>query len=202
MKLILIRHGYTKENFEKRYIGKTDVSICPEGRDQLVNYAEKGMYPKVDLLFSGPMKRCLETKEVLYPTMDVKIIPELTEMDFGEFECKNFADLRNNKDYQRFIDSNGEEAFPGGESKDDFIKRNQKGFLNLIKSIQSKDISKIETVGLICHGGNIMAILSNNFECGYYDYQCKPGQGYIVTLCPLDGFSITDIEPLFLAMEK
>ena len=36
MKWILIRHGMTRGNMEKRYVGcRTDESLCPEGIAQL-----------------------------------------------------------------------------------------------------------------------------------------------------------------------
>ena len=36
--LILIRHGATKSNEERRYLGKTDESLSKEGAQQLVEY--------------------------------------------------------------------------------------------------------------------------------------------------------------------
>lgn len=35
MKIIFIRHGKTKGNLEKRYIGKTDESLCEIGIKEL-----------------------------------------------------------------------------------------------------------------------------------------------------------------------
>ena len=35
MKIVLIRHGATKGNLEKRYIGRTDEDLCGEGIKKL-----------------------------------------------------------------------------------------------------------------------------------------------------------------------
>ena len=139
------------------------------------------------------MTRCQETGEILYPAIKPVIIDELTEMDFGDFECKTYQELNGNPEYQRYIDSGGTTPFPNGENKADFIKRSQRGFERIVDII-SKDNDNL-TWGIICHGGNIMAILSENYGGEYFDYACKPGQGYI---CSFDITSrkITDIKPL------
>ena len=36
MELYFIRHGKTKGNIEKRYIGSTDENLCKEGKEKLV----------------------------------------------------------------------------------------------------------------------------------------------------------------------
>lgn len=193
MNLIFIRHGYTKENYEGRYLGKTDVSLCKDGVDQLSRLSKEGIYPDIHGLFSGPMTRCQETGEILYPAIKPVIIDELTEMDFGDFECKTYQELNGNPDYQRYIDSGGETPFPNGESKADFIKRSQRGFERIVDII-SKDNDNL-TWGIICHGGNIMAILSENYGGEYFNYACKPGQGYVCNF-DINSKKITDIKPL------
>ena len=60
MKLILIRHGKTKGNREKRYIGKTDEPL--EKNTVIVK-----KYPKTDIVISSPMKRCIMTANLIYP---------------------------------------------------------------------------------------------------------------------------------------
>ncbi len=62
------------------------------------------------------------------------VIPEFMEMSFGAFEYKTYEEINADPDpahraaYQRYIDSNGETAFPGGESKAEFTKRVCDGF--------------------------------------------------------------------------
>ena len=64
MKWILIRHGQTQGNRERRYIGcRTDEPLCPEGIAQLQNRH----YPPVSRVFVSPMRRCVETANLLYP---------------------------------------------------------------------------------------------------------------------------------------
>lgn len=45
MKIVLIRHGATKGNLEKRYIGRTDEDLCGEGIKKLKEDTYAGIYP-------------------------------------------------------------------------------------------------------------------------------------------------------------
>lgn len=105
IRLTLIRHGATLSNKEGRYLGKTDEALSPEGIGMLKKAATGGNYPTADLLFSGPMKRCLETAQILYPGQTPIFVPEWTEMDFGAFEGHNYQELAGDPAYQRGIHS-------------------------------------------------------------------------------------------------
>ena len=90
LEIDLIRHGMTVGNKEQRYIGsRTDEPLCEEGRAAL----NQTLLPRRELLFVSPMKRCLETAELLFPGQETIVIPELTECDFGRFENKNYLEL-------------------------------------------------------------------------------------------------------------
>ena len=99
-RLFLIRHGMTEGNREKRYIGKTDEGLCDEGRRILERRKAAGEYPEADLVFVSPMRRCLETAEVLYPGQEPVVVEEFRECDFGLFEGKNYRELTGNVHYQ------------------------------------------------------------------------------------------------------
>ena len=115
IKLVLIRHGATEANKEHRYLGRTDESLSQEAKEELS--AEANCYPKIDLLFTSPMKRCVETAGILYPDKNLVVVDSFREMDFGDFEGKNYEELNGNPDYQAWIDSGGTIAFPNGESQ-------------------------------------------------------------------------------------
>ena len=68
MELVFIRHGKTKGNMQSRYIGTTDEGLCKEGINELRN--NKDIYPKADIVFTSPMKRCIQTAEVIYPGIE------------------------------------------------------------------------------------------------------------------------------------
>lgn len=170
MKWLLIRHGQTQGNLERRYIGsRTDELLCAQGRENLAGKA----YPAVRRVFASPMRRCIETARLIYPHIEPEIVEDFRECDFGAFENKSYEELSGYADYQAWIDSGGEMPFPGGESRADFAARCVAAFERL--NVQ-------EDAALVVHGGTIMAIMERFavLKGSYYDFQVKNGEGYVL----------------------
>ncbi|MCM1087326.1 MAG: histidine phosphatase family protein [Muribaculaceae bacterium] len=184
--LTFIRHGETQANKEQRYLGKTDEPLAESGRNILSAYREKHVYPPVKYLFTSPMIRCVETAHILYPQLQPMIIPEWTELDFGRFEYKNYEELKDDETYQKWVDSGGVLGFPEGESLSHFSRRCEKGFYRMcdaLREMLEKDADDAETsVGLIVHGGVIMALLSAHNGNDYFTYQVSNGKGYVCSM--------------------
>ena len=192
--LILIRHGKTAGNLLGRYIGsRTDEPLCDEGREGLAGK----QLPGVERLYVSPMKRCVETAEILWPGFDRKKMQKVTDLrecDFGDFENKNYKELSGNGDYQAWIDSNGTLPFPNGESMDAFKSRCLEAFARIVEEVSGAEQEWIASgktgifrAGIVVHGGTIMAILEQYGypKAAYFDYQVKNGCGYRLT--PVEG---------------
>lgn len=177
--ITFIRHGFTAANLESRYVGaRTDCGLSEEGKRLLLQNASAGLYPEVDTVFSGPMLRCRETAGLIYPEQTPALIPGLTEMDFGDFEGKNFSNLDGKPDFQAYIDSGGSMPFPGGEDRASFTKRTLKAwraFLDDFLRVSASDIS----AAVIVNSGSLMAIASETAEPvrDYFDWHVSPGEG-------------------------
>ena len=194
--LVLIRHGATKANMEHRYLGKLDETLSKEGEKELAAYKKSQYYPGIDCLFSSPMKRCVQTAEILFPELKPIEIEEWKEMDFGVFEGKNYLELQGDKRYQEWIDSNGTLPFPEGESREEFISRCDKGFRRMIEKLKPIKEERHKTVGIVVHGGTIMALLSKYGKGDYFDYQVPNGKGFV---CIMNHF---DTEPEIRELKK
>ena len=59
--LYLIRHGLTQGNLDGKYIGQTDLSLCPQGAQAIRALAAQDVYPEVEKVYSSPLARSLET---------------------------------------------------------------------------------------------------------------------------------------------
>ena len=105
MKVILIRHGATMGNQEKRYIGITDEALCDTGIEKLLKNVHKDIYPAADKIYVSPMKRCIQTAQIIYPGREAVVVDDLKECDFGRFEGKNYIELSGDAYYQKWIDS-------------------------------------------------------------------------------------------------
>ena len=172
MTFYFLRHGATKGNLEKRYVGATDESLTPESREAL----KALKLPPVVRVFASPMLRCVETVKILYPDAPLILIPDFRECGFGEFEYKNYEELKGNPAYQAWLDSGGFTAFPGGESRADFCRRVVRAFDGVAQ--------KAEHLGgdaaIVAHGGTLMAILEARGlpKQDFYAWQAPTGRGY------------------------
>ena len=185
--LAFIRHGETQANKERRYLGKTDESLSEEGMKILESYKIQKRYPDVEYLFTSPMKRCMETAEIIYPTLCPIIIPEWEEINFGQFEYRNYEELKGDAEYQKWLSSGGTLNFPGGESKKDFILRCKSGLIRMCSELSQtleRNAKKSVFVGMIVHGGTIMSLLSLYGGKDFFDYKVSNGRGYV---CELTG---------------
>ncbi len=193
VELYLIRHGKTYGNTLGRYIGTTDESLCTAGMEEL----KVIRYPRVETVYASPMKRCMETAEILWPEVTVQCVEKLRECDFGDFENKNYLELKDNPDYQAWVDSGGVLPFPGGESREAFQKRCRDGFLEVLLAIREKQYKK---VALAVHGGTIMSILEAYGvpRRDFYHWQTKNGMGYRARWNEKDkgGIRLYEVEPV------
>lgn len=181
MELYFIRHGRTPGNMEKRYIGRTDEPLMPESRTELSEKAARGVYGRPMIVFTSPMKRCVETAQIIYPDMEPHVIRDFRECDFGAFEGKNYLELTGDVDYQAFIESGGTMPFPGGESMAQMQYRAMRGFWKALDMADGLDAA------FVVHGGTIMAILSQIDGGSFYDYQIDNGECLTFFFDPLEG---------------
>ena len=172
MNLYLIRHGATRANLERLYCGSTDLSLSPEGAEalKLLHYPA----PRARYLTSG-MRRANETMEILFPGQPYEADSRFREVDFGIFEMKSYADLKDTPAYQTWLTGDNEKNIPPqGESGEAFRAR----------VLSALDTLREDTV-LVTHGGVIAVIMEAMFpgECkNRYQWQPRPGRGYAVTV--------------------
>lgn len=173
IKISLIRHGKTIGNEQRRYIGVTDEPLSPKGIDGIKAKEYEHKY----VVFCSPLKRCVQTAVLIFGEDVIHIVNGLKECNFGDFEGKNYEELKDNVDYQRWIDSNGTIAFPNGEDNMAFRKRCLDAFDKIILNCEDNNYKDI---AIVCHGGTIMSILEKysypNKE--FYDWQVENGHGY------------------------
>ena len=177
-KCVLVRHGLTKGNSEKRYISRSDEHILPVDGNR-VEKIQRCLDERLGndfCLFSGSMTRCVETAQLLFPGYDIDITDELTEIDFGIFEGRTYEELKDVPEYTAWLESGCEAMIPGGESRDDFIDRSMRGFKKALA------LSGNMPCIIVCHGGNIMSVMSELTGEGYFEFRPGNLEGYELTM--------------------
>lgn len=81
LKFYFYRHGATKGNEERRYVGRTDEDITKNSEEYLKTIETVD----ADVVFSSPLKRCVHTAEILFPENKIIIKNRIEETDFGDF---------------------------------------------------------------------------------------------------------------------
>ncbi|MCK4554659.1 histidine phosphatase family protein [Candidatus Parcubacteria bacterium] len=141
--IYIVRHGKTDFNEQGRYLGRTNISLNAVGRQQAERLAEKIKKLKVDLIISSPLKRAVETAEIIKPDAHKIIInPHFIERSFGVYEGltkneakKEFPDL-----YKQNITRIFNNTPPNGETIQDVQNRVFDGLDKIKKNYQNKNI--------------------------------------------------------------
>ncbi len=157
-KIILVRHGETSWNLEKKYQGHADISLTETGllQAQLVAKRLKKHY-HFDAIYSSDLCRAFKTAESIAKLYDKQVIsiPELREINFGEWEGLNYEaiDSRYPDSMNKLFTSPGEVDIPGGETFE-FLKTRAMKAIHRLCRLHSN-----QTIAIVSHGGTIRTIL-------------------------------------------
>lgn len=184
MMIAMIRHFQTPGNRRKCYIGRMDEPLLED--EELTCLVAKrldslGEMSDVGCVAVSPMKRCIQTAQLLFPGRQTICCEQMKECDFGLFEGKNYEELKNVPAYQEWLDSGGSLPFPGGESHEEFKERCVQGFASIMDRLIRDGLKR---AAMVIHGGTIMSVLSrfDKEGRGFYDFQVENGGGYVISL--------------------
>jgi broad specificity phosphatase PhoE len=93
--ITLVRHGITNWNVTGQFQGHTDTPLSDEGRAQAQALAKHLKKANVDLIYSSPLSRALETARTVFPNRDILQDERIKELNFGDFE--SFTQTENEK---------------------------------------------------------------------------------------------------------
>lgn len=166
--LILIRHGETHYNRDRRYQGHKDTPLTRKGKKQAKDIALRLSNEPLDAIYSSDLKRTRYTAEVInrYHSLMINILPQLREIDFGGWEGKTHDEIQ--REWKGLLDEWENEPskirIPRGESIKDLAER----IRSTIKKIVSNHPD--QRVAVITHGGPIRIILIDALGLGLDDW--------------------------------
>lgn len=154
--LILVRHGETEWNAQRRYQGQTDVPLSELGRRQAELVAERLAGQKIDVIYASDLKRAWETAQPFAKQSGLQVVadPRLRELKFGILEGLTFDEAQEHhpemiaawlEDFSNTPD--------GGESIEAFQAR----LVSLLNDLKQKYDEQV--VLLVAHGGPLSEIL-------------------------------------------
>ena len=157
MRIFLIRHGETEWNRQNRLQGNSDTHLSPEGFHQAITLAEHAPFQHVDAIYSSDLTRAVETAKIIAErfNLTVKIMPELRETDYGDWEGRFIRDLaaESPKAFGRFFTDPERCHPPHGET---FLECQARVMIGMREIIANHDN---QNVIVVTHGAAIRLIL-------------------------------------------
>lgn len=114
--ITLIRHAITDWNVTGQFQGHTDTPLSDEGRAQAQALAKHLKTAKVDLIYSSPLSRALETARAVFPNQDIRVDDRIKELNFGDFESYTQLDNEKHEQWAWWFADPFKRATPNGES--------------------------------------------------------------------------------------
>ncbi|MDD5432092.1 MAG: histidine phosphatase family protein [Candidatus Omnitrophica bacterium] len=150
-KIVLIRHGVTRWNKEKRYCGCMDIGLSKEGKAQAEKLKKHLSGNKFHKIYSSDRKRALQTAKIIFKGLKLIQVKGLREMSFGVMEGLRHDDILKKypKEYSRWLENPFKYNIPKAEALVDFKKRVNCAIRKIVDSNRGK------TVAVVCHGGAI-----------------------------------------------
>ncbi len=172
MKLYIVRHGETSWNVKKLLQGKTGISLNENGIKQVKKLARKLPKNKIDICICSPLKRILETANILYSNIIKDDL--LIERDYGDFEGKSidydFISLL--WDYKvNYHDHNVESIKECLERADKFLKKIKKYKGKNILIVSHVSFIKALHYNLIGYNENTDFLSFNSSNSELYEYE-------------------------------
>jgi len=188
VRVILVRHGETQWNKDRRYQGHSDVALNDIGRAQAGKVARRLRSEKVDAVYASDLSRAYQTAEVIAREhgLPVEKVPGLREIHFGDWEGLSREELTEQfgEAYARWQAEPLTTRAPGGESFEDVQVR----ALAALEAIVARHADG-ETLVIVAHGGAICSILCHYLQCEFWE--CLLGNtGFSVLEFGADGVKV------------
>jgi alpha-ribazole phosphatase len=165
-------------------VGRTDLPLAPEGISQLEKLKKDSPYPEAQVYYCSPLKRCIESLNILYPGAQPIIVNDLRECDFGDWEGRTAKELaEESEDFARWMQDGTEITPPNGEGGGVFMQRVCAAFEKIVEGMMR---SGTTSAVILAHGGTIMSILSAYGlpRANFYDWMMENGCGYSLRITP------------------
>lgn len=151
-RLILVRHGVTEWNRERRFQGQIDTPLSGEGLEQAALVARRLSREPIAAVYSSDLLRAWQTAEPIARGLGLPLQaePGLRERAYGDFEGRTFDEIKQDfaDAYRRWRAREPDFELPGsGESLRDFHGRVER----TVQSIAFRHPG--QAIVLVTHGG-------------------------------------------------
>ena len=157
-RLLLVRHGEVEAAYHKKFGGRIDMDLSPNGRKQGRALAEYLRSKTIDAIYASPMKRVQQT---LAPTLKAsphqsRTLEALREIDFGDWSGLGWESVQKKFGFaaHAWLDQIDRHGVPNGESGIEFRNRVEPCLRQILRDHPGQNVA------VFCHGGVIRMIIA------------------------------------------
>jgi len=150
--IILIRHGLTDWNIERRWQGHLDVSLNTQGIAQAKALSQRLVTWPIQALYSSDLQRAAQTATILGEPLGLQPVLKRSwrERDVGEYQGLTHENIKIQYPEQFQDMSQGNISPPGGEDNQDLYARAAAAIEELVANHPGKMIAVV-THGAMLH---------------------------------------------------
>lgn len=158
-RLFLMRHARSRMNAERRVQGWLDSPLDGVGREQAHALGRRLRREELDALYSSPLKRALETAQIVAEMLDLPLIEDerLKERGVGAIAGLNSQEIEER--FPEWVESwrerPGAVPPPGGECHEALWGRVEEAFTDILARHPDG------AVGVVTHGGVLNVYLTH-----------------------------------------
>jgi broad specificity phosphatase PhoE len=154
--LMLVRHGETEWNVQRRYQGQSDVPLSEIGNQQAESIAGRLAGQEIDAIYASDLKRAWQTAQVIAAQIGLDVIsePRLRELKFGILEGLTFEEAE--EKYPEMITA-WLDDFNNTPERAETIDMFNARIVSLLDDLKRNHDEQV--VLLVGHGGSLSEIL-------------------------------------------
>jgi broad specificity phosphatase PhoE len=164
-KIYLIRHGETESNRKGIFRGRLDILLSQMGKEQARDLKRYFENIPVDVVYTSPLQRAVETAETAFPGHTPLKEELLNNLDLGEWSGmdKKIVRERFPRQWDSWVKRPETITFPGGERLADVLQRSRTFFEKVIAA-------DAESIAAISHRSvvKVMIAAAVGVEKNYY----------------------------------
>ncbi len=154
--ILLLRHGETDWNIQRRFQGGTDIPLNSNGKQQAAVLRETISSWNPDVIWVSPLQRAVKTAELLTDGKPdrITVVDDLREISFGDWEGKSIDVLRTSDPlFNEWQDEPFLKAIPNSEPTDEVFLRVRR----VLKTVTECDAERLL---IVSHGGTLRVLLA------------------------------------------
>lgn len=178
LELVVVRHGLTAWNRERRYQGHRDIPLLlPEALADIQRLRDHLLDEPFDAVHCSDLTRCRQTLAAVREglvTPEARLDARLRELDFGDYEGCTYDGLKDDPGYRAWVDSAGMQAPPNGESADALWTRLGSWLDEVLEQARASGHRRVLAVS---HGGAIRELRRRLEDADFWDGVVGQAQG-------------------------